>query len=113
LGSIVTGFSFGEDGRRKNTLTGSALGQLQERWSKVGYIIDEISMIGQKLLAKFHETHKVAKSINHDLPFAGMNILFAGDFIQLPPVQDTALYVPNKVSRLTDPGIRKFSVRRW
>jgi len=98
----VCGLSFGEDDRRSNKPTGSTLAQLQDRWSKVEYvIIDEISMIGQKLLAKFHESLKIAKSVDHDLPFAGLNILFAGDFLQLPPVQDPALYVPSMISRLT------------
>jgi PIF1-like helicase len=47
----VCGLGFGKDGEGNDHLTGAALAQLQARWSKVEYaIIDEISVIGQKLL---------------------------------------------------------------
>ncbi|PBK82752.1 hypothetical protein ARMGADRAFT_1048597 [Armillaria gallica] len=47
---------------------------------------------------------------NADIPFGGMNIIFAGDFVQLPPVigaenaalyrQDNGIYVTNKKSQV-------------
>lgn len=57
-------------------------------------------MIGQSLLAQFHSFLKIAKATDTSAPFAGLNILFCGDFMQLPPVLDTALYVPNKVTTI-------------
>jgi hypothetical protein len=36
---------------------------------------------------------KLAKAMNiYDLPFGGINIIFAGDFAQLPPVGGAPLY---------------------
>lgn len=98
----MCGFGFGKEGQKREHLSGTTLAQLQERWSKIEYvIIDEISTIGQKLLARLHACIKIAKAVENDEPFAGMNILFAGDFMQLPPVRDPALYMPNKVVRVT------------
>jgi hypothetical protein len=60
-------------------------------WHGVDYLfIDEISMIGCKLLAKIHNALQIAKELK--LPFGGVNIIFASDFAQLPCVQDTCLY---------------------
>jgi hypothetical protein len=44
-------FRFGEDSKGNYHSAGAALAQLQAWWSKVEYaIVDEISVIGQKLL---------------------------------------------------------------
>jgi hypothetical protein len=60
-------------------------------WQKVDYlIIDEVSMIGCKLLLEIHEALCEAKE-NTEL-FGGINIVFVGDFAQLPPVGDIKLY---------------------
>ena len=57
-------------------------------WRGVDYLfIDEVSMIGCKFLFKLHEALCVAKEDKR--PFGGINIIFAGDFTQLPPVGDT------------------------
>lgn len=61
--------------------------KLVDRWRKAQLlIIDEISMFGAKLLDKMNF---VAKSIrcNHR-PFGGIQVIFSGDFLQLPPVND-------------------------
>ncbi|KAF9478297.1 hypothetical protein BDN70DRAFT_772967, partial [Pholiota conissans] len=47
-------------------------------------------MIGCNFMARIHEALCIAKENN--LPFGGIHIIFAGDFAQLPPVQDTRLY---------------------
>ena len=96
---MVCGFGFGKDGKGSDRSTSKASAQLQERWSKIEYdIIDEISVIGKKILARVHSCVKTAKAVDHDKSFAGLNILFSGDFMQLPPVQDPALYAPSKIS---------------
>ncbi len=50
-------------------------------------IIDEISMIGGKLLDKISEYFKLIKHC--DEPFGGMQIIFVGDFAQMPPINDS------------------------
>jgi len=60
-------------------------------WRNVDYlIVDEVSMIGCRLMLKIHEALCEAKE-NSEL-FGGINIIFVGDFAQLPPVGDTKLY---------------------
>ena len=66
--------------------------QVQERIEGVDYFfLDEISMVA------CHEFYKIssqlAKATNQfDLPFGGKNMIFSGDFAQLPPVFGSALY---------------------
>ena len=61
------------------------------KWEGVDFLlVDEVSVIGQKLLVSIHEALCIAKG--NDLPFGGVNIIFAGDFAQLPPVGQRALY---------------------
>ena len=65
--------------------------ELIAMWRKVDYlIIDEVSMIGCKLLLQIHEALCDAKENTE--PFGGINIIFVGDFAQLPPVGDVKLY---------------------
>lgn len=60
-------------------------------WQGVEYLfIDEVSMIGCEFLAKINESLRRAKE--NDKLFGGINIIFAGDFAQLPPVGDSSLY---------------------
>ncbi|CAG8636944.1 1942_t:CDS:2, partial [Diversispora eburnea] len=60
---------------------------LQEHWANIEYLIlDEVSMMGQKLITKLHAYIKETKHFQNDtIPFADLNIIFAGDFLQLPP----------------------------
>jgi len=50
-------------------------------------IIDEVSMVGASTLRKID--HQLRQIFDKDLPFAGISILFVGDFNQLRPVLDT------------------------
>ena len=60
-------------------------------WRNIDYlIIDEVSMIGCRLMLQIHDALCEAKE-NSEL-FGGINIIFVGDFAQLPPVGDTKLY---------------------
>ena len=64
----------------------------QKIWENVNYlIIDEISMAGLKLLNEINLNLQLAKN-NTDRNFGGINILFVGDFAQLPPVCQKPLY---------------------
>ncbi|KAJ3559970.1 hypothetical protein NM688_g18 [Phlebia brevispora] len=64
---------------------------LTAMWEGVDYLfIDEVSMLGCLTLAKVTEALSLATG-KHG-PFGGMNIIFAGDFAQLPPVTDIRLF---------------------
>jgi ATP-dependent DNA helicase PIF1 len=55
------------------------------RWQKAkGLILDEVSMLSKKI---FEIIEKLARVIKKDSrPFGGMQLVFTGDFFQLPPV---------------------------
>jgi len=55
-------------------------------------IIDEISMVGLKLLARLNEVLTLGKRAPPEVPFGGINVIFLGDYIQYMPVLDKPLY---------------------
>ena len=60
----------------------------KQNWQKTDIlIIDEVSMLSLKL---FIILDLIAKRVKHkrDIPFGGMQIIYSGDFYQLPPVGD-------------------------
>ena len=66
------------------------LSQVRSRLDGVDYIfLDEVSMLSCQDMYKI--SCQIAKSLNvHDQAFGGMNMIFAGDFAQLPPVMGKA-----------------------
>ena len=66
--------------------------EVQERLEGIDYIfIDEVSMIAcHELYAISAQLSKVTNE--NDQPFGGKNIIFAGDFAQLPPTNGSPLY---------------------
>ena len=79
----------------KNNMSSTSISIMKEKLLGVKYIfLDEVSMLS------CHDMYKIsaqlAKAFNNcDLPFGGMNMIFAGDFAQLPPVlggESCALY---------------------
>lgn len=48
--------------------------------------VDEVSMIGAELLDLVNELFQIARKC--DRPFGGVKVIFFGDFLQLPPVND-------------------------
>jgi hypothetical protein len=56
--------------------------------------LDEMSMIGLCLFSVIDSHLREIRPWNHDKPFGGVRILLFGDFGQLPPVLDLALYQP-------------------
>ena len=76
---------------------------LQIMWEGVYFLfIDEISMIGCKLLHQISEALIQAKGNN--CPFGGINVIFAGDFAQLPPVGETRLSANVNTSQNLSPS---------
>jgi hypothetical protein len=77
--------------RKKKGISGKSRRDLIAMWEGVDYLfVDEVSMIGCKLLLKISEALSDAKQ--SQLPFGGMNIILAGDFAQLPPVGESRLF---------------------
>lgn len=70
----------------------TAVATASSRLEGVEYIfLDEVSMLG------CHELHNISSRLAHvanihDQPFGGMNMIFAGDFAQLPPTGGKQLY---------------------
>ena len=59
----------------------------RKNWKKVDLlIVDEVSMMSEKLLNLLDLTAKKCRGNN--LPFGGIQLIFSGDFFQLPPVGD-------------------------
>jgi len=52
-------------------------------------IIDEISMVGQKLCGSAECLTRFIR--NSQLPWGGIDLILAGDFFQLPPVKDVSI----------------------
>lgn len=59
--------------------------RIVKSWKKVKVlIIDEVSMMSKKI---FELIDQIARSIHKkDVPFGGIQVIFTGDFFQLPPV---------------------------
>lgn len=77
--------------------------ELRSIWRDVQYlVIDEVSMVSAQFLSQISDRLKQAKGEDHrvaNLPFGGVNIIFTGDFGQLKPVRQDALYAFNLVKR--------------
>lgn len=79
-------------GRNNCDLKGMALSKLQHKMSHVKYlIIDEFSVIGQKLLGWIDRRLRQASGLMNKT-FGGYNVILVGDIAQLPPVADKCLY---------------------
>ena len=64
--------------------------ELVAAWDGVDYLfLDEVSMIGCNLLLS---SQSLADAKDKKIPFGGVNVIFVGDFAQLPPVGETKLY---------------------
>jgi ATP-dependent DNA helicase PIF1 len=92
-GQTIHSFS----GLRKGTIPIDALAEkLKEprglapfaRWKKINLLIlDEVSMLGKRFIDKID---LVARTVRQcpNRPFGGIQVIFSGDFLQLPPVGD-------------------------
>jgi hypothetical protein len=78
--------------RQKKTIKPGA-SNVENDWKYVEYlIIDEISMVGLRLLARLNEVLTLSKRTPPELPFGGINVILLGDYIQYMPVLDKPLY---------------------
>lgn len=69
--------------------------ELRREWRNVEFLlVDEVSLVGAQLLGDLDLMLRCVRE--QDDWFGGINIIFAGDFFQLPPVSATALYTPIK-----------------
>lgn len=79
-------------GLHQRELTGIALAKLQHRLSGKRYlIIDEFSVIGQKMLGWIDRRLRQATGALNST-YGGFSVIMMGDIAQLPPVSDKALY---------------------
>ena len=87
---ILTDYS---SGKCVSKLSDKRRSSLREKLSEIKVIIiDEISMVSNKLLLYIHQRlSEIVGSIN-DAPFAGISIIVCGDFYQLPPIQQRPVY---------------------
>ena len=81
-------------------LSSDALRRVQEALKNTRFLfIDEMSMVGLKLLYAIDARLRQIFPHNSDEPFGGLTVVLFGDFGQLPPVMDTPLY-----ASVTDPS---------
>ena len=67
--------------------------QLQNKYSELSVIIiDEISMVSNKLLLQMHQRLVEIFRCSSGKPFAGISVIVCGDFYQLPPIQQRPVY---------------------
>ena len=66
---------------------------LQNKYSQLSVIIiDEISMVSNKLLLNVHQRLVEIFGCSPDIPFAAISVIACGDFYQLPPIQQRPMY---------------------
>jgi hypothetical protein len=87
---------------QKKPLQGNALRKLQNAWKgfrgtpKQFLIVDEISMLGKNALYWVDQRLRQATCVNE--LFGGVSVLFFGDFGQLFPVRDAAMFLTESYS---------------
>ena len=85
-------------------LRGSSLQQLQLTVKDKSYlVIDEMSMMGQKMFAWVDKRLRQATG-RLECPFGGFSVLLFGDFGQLPPVGDRPMYALPTSNQLSTHG---------
>ena len=86
-------------------LEGERLQKIQHSFSSVKYIIiDEMSMVGRKMLGQVDRRLRQIFPHHAQEVFGGCSCLLFGDFGQLPPVMDLPLYTTLSRSELSDQG---------
>ena len=91
-------------------LAGEQLQALQTRLEGMRLlVIDEMSMVGRKLLRAVDLRLRQAFPHQADVPFGGISVCMLGDFGQLPPVMDRAMFdVTPGGGRLSEDGRASF-----
>lgn len=84
-------------------LQGEELHQMQQSLATMEYlIIDEMSMVGRKIFGQVDRRLCQAFPQRSDQLLGGCSCLLFGDFGQLPPVMDLALYTTAPRTTLSD-----------
>ena len=92
--------SLNQSQRNQKKGNGKTKTDLIAMWIGIDYLfIDEVSMIGCSLLLQIHEALVDAKGCTE--LFGGVSVIFAGDFVQLPPVNQTKLFSQTKSAKET------------
>lgn len=79
----------------------TATNNLIAMWQGVDYLlVDEVSMLGCNFLAELSESLSIAKG--NPEAFRGMNVIFLGDFAQLPPVGQSRLFTHLDTQRISN-----------
>ena len=89
-------------------------------------VIDEVSLAGLQLLGlldsylrRVCSRHPLARRDRAQLPFGGLNIIFAGDLWQLPPVNERAIFSnpfqteESAGQKAWSPGEKKIAAMFW
>ena len=98
--TLHTVLSLNQSQRNQKKGNGKTKMDLIAMWIGIDYLfIDEVSMIGCSLLLQIHEALVDAKGCTE--PFGGVSVIFAGDFVQLPPVNQTKLFSQTKSAKET------------
>ncbi|KAE8218026.1 hypothetical protein CF319_g8017 [Tilletia indica] len=85
----------------KDDITPQRIKYLQEKLRDIAWVFfDEVSMTSCETMAEIDQSLRVGKEVL-DVPFGGVNVLFAGDLCQLPPVGATPLYRTYASTNLT------------
>ena len=75
------------------SITPGKKAELRSEWKGIQFLlVDEVSMVGSSLLGDLDLTLRCVCEV--DDWFGVINVIFAGDFFQLPPVSATPLYRP-------------------
>ncbi len=91
----------------------SDIKKLETTWESVQtLIIDEVSMISCSFLAKIHKQLIKAKHSISTIPYAGIDILFVGDFRQFAPILSSPLYYGSHSDSETKPIKRQWHLDR-
>jgi len=86
-------------GLKKDGKAGKVSKKVMDLWFNRQYlIIDEVSMMDVKLLSTLH-TQLVKIKSTPDSDFGGVNILFAGDFLQLLTVSHQDVYLSDHTDK--------------
>jgi hypothetical protein len=106
-------FRFSVKEKSYQPLAPAHLKALQAKFKDIVYlIIDEKSMVSIKMLTYIYRRFREIFPARCTEDFAGMSIIIAGDFFQLPPVGERALYITTK-SLSTDVILSQQIYRRF
>jgi ATP-dependent DNA helicase PIF1 len=82
------GIGLGKDTKEKLWAKIQSNKKSRERWQNTDIlIIDEVSMLGKSLFEKLDYIGRKVRECEI-LPFGGIQLIFSGDFLQLPPIKD-------------------------